>query len=645
MNSTRQGWLNQYILERGTKPDMPELLKKRIMLANGFSFALLFYPGILAALSMGFGFRELAPYFLSFTFVPALVLVINPYSHVAGRALLLGITPAYMVYASILAHQHFIGAGFDVGTLNIHLLKPFIPLTLVGTVMIIDYKKELLLFLSLGIYQLSSILFFHQLLKWGGLPVDNLPYETLGLMLHQGIMMASVIILLFLVFSLMAINVHFERSIVQQTQQLEAQHQDLYSKNRELQRQKRNLILTIEDIKHVMREAVESGNLQMRINTSSKKAEWKELGDSINELFETISRPFLEINRIAGALSKGDLSQRYEANARGMIADLATHLNQGLDGLSELLHELVHQIRAIGHSSEEVSTGSGDILLGTQEIAAATKEMSSGAHSQVQKIDESSGLIEGIVRVSTNVSDQAVTINHTSNEGVSQSNHGLKVVTHTHEVMKTIRELSSQSNQAITVLSQKSAEISRILGMIQEIAAQTNLLSLNAAIEAAQAGEAGRGFAVVAEEIRKLANGSKSFALEIEQLVNEVQEATRTSSELIAKMDQSMISAEQATQDAFSVFEKISKSYQDTFGQSNTIVESTQNQTKDVQQVVGITEEIVVIAEETAAGTEEIASSASQLSSSMSAYFEKTTEVFQITEELIRKVEQFILRA
>lgn len=283
------------------------------------------------------------------------------------------------------------------------------------------------------------------------------------------------------------------------------------SKNKELNRQKRNLVLTIEDVKYALHEASESGNLNVRINTASKKDEWKELSQSLNGLLETIARPFTEIDRIANALAQGDLSQRYEIDAEGTIKDMAFNLNLGLNNLEELLRDLALHIRDIGNSSEKIATESQEILLGTMEIAASTKEMSDSANNQVRKIDRSSTLIEGIVNLSGKVNEQVATIIKAAQEGVRESNGGLKVMAHTDEVMKDVQSLSDQSNDSIEVLAKTTNEISSVLNMIKEIAAQTNLLALNAAIEAAQAADTGRGFAVVAEEIRKLANDSRTF--------------------------------------------------------------------------------------------------------------------------------------
>lgn len=532
--------------------------------------------------------------------------------------------------------------GIDPSLLNIHLLKPFIPLTTVGTLMVIDFKNEFVLFLFLILFQLGTFSYFHQLLSLG-ISMDDLPYEQMGWELHKGLGIASILVLISMVLFLMIIHARFEQSISEQNERLEQQSEEVAVKNKELKRQRRNLVLTLEDIKYVLKEATEAGNLHVRIDTDYKKDEWKELGELLNRLFETVATPFVEIDRIANALAQGDLSQRYEVEAAGTIKDLAENLNQGLNILEELLRDLAQQIREIGTSSAQITQESQEILLGTQEIAASTKEMSEGASNQVHKIDRSSSLIQGIVNLSDKVNLQAVTIKQAAEEGVQGSTDGLKVMEQTDLVMKEVQTLSIESNRAITNLTQTTQEISGVLNMIKDIAAQTNLLALNAAIEAAQAGDAGRGFAVVAEEIRKLANDSRSFAKDIDTLIEGVQTSTISTSDLISKMADRIKSAEASTIDTSEAFRGISNSYTNTLDQANSIVDAAKHQTHDVQEVESITEEIVVIAEETAAGTEEIASSSSQLSSSMSDYFRQTEHVMTIAQELIKKVDRFKL--
>lgn len=454
-----------------------------------------------------------------------------------------------------------------------------------------------------------------------------------------------------LAFVIMSVIIYRRRTIKIKADQslLEEKVNEATSKvqmqNEELKEQKDSLQDAIEDTNFVISEAIESGNFKARVDTSTKTGAWKELGMSINRLFESVLSPFEEVNAIVLKMSEGDLTRRYTKEAKGDIEQMANNLNQALDNVSQLLMDITGQVEQIGSSSQEMRVSTEQMNVSTGEIASAIAEMNSGAQSQVNKVDESSNLVEGIMRFSQETGNQAELINKAAKTGVEQSDSGIKLIGKVTDSMGEIISFSKQSNVSIEDLSRRSDEISRVLNFIKEVAAQTNLLALNAAIEAAQAGDAGRGFSVVAEEIRKLAEDAKNSTKEIEILVEEIQNATSATAKLIGDMGNSIKIGEVASTDASGAFQAIASSYANTLELSEKIVEATKQQTSDVRQVVGITESIVVIAEETAAGTEEIASSSTELSSGMTEYSEKTRQVSDIVQELIEKVGRFKLGA
>ncbi len=415
------------------------------------------------------------------------------------------------------------------------------------------------------------------------------------------------------------------------------------SQKNELESQRDNLQRAIEETNFVISEAVQSGNLAARISVDSKDGEWLELGKTINRLFDSILGPFTSINDIVNAMALGDLTKRMSGDYRGDILLLANNLNKALDNLTLLLHDIARQVETVGRSTELMLQSSNEMNTTTDEIAAAISEVSTGAATQVKKVDESSAMIELIQRLNEQVNEQAKAIYQQASNGVKKSENGRQVIEIVGKNMESIRTYSNSSNSSIEILMAKVKEISSILSVIQEIAAQTNLLSLNAAIEAAQAGDAGRGFAVVAEEIRKLAQGTKGSAFEIEQLIREVQNATESTSKVIKEMSDSIDEGENSAKQASESFFAIADSYERTLSQSENITQATGEQTEEVKKVVSITENVVVIAEETAAGAEEMAASSSQLSRGMDSYIEKSNEVSLIIENLKQKVAEFKL--
>jgi methyl-accepting chemotaxis protein/ligand-binding sensor domain-containing protein len=431
-----------------------------------------------------------------------------------------------------------------------------------------------------------------------------------------------------------AIRLELEQKVMEATGQVKEQ-------NAELEKERDNLKVTVEETNFVIREAVESGNLSARIDITNKAGEWRALGESINQLFDSILAPFREINRVVNHLAEGDLTQRYSQDAKGDAAVLAENLNLAIENLRGLLNDILQQSVAIEQASKEMLLTSQEMNLSSGEIASSIAEMSSGASQQVTKVDEVSNLIEGIMRASKEMGNQAESINQTATKGVARSDEGLLLISRVDKSMSGIMEYSDQSKISIEGLAQRSAEISKVLRIIRDIASQTNLLALNAAIEAAQAGDAGRGFAVVATEIRQLAESSKNSTREIEQLIHEVQADTEATAKLISEMNLSVVGGEEAAKNASRAFRDIASQYAQTLQLSEKIVEATRQQVDGIGNIVGLTEGVVVIAEETAAGSEQIASSSAELSSGMTNYTSKSKQVLDIIEELRAQVGRF----
>lgn len=426
-------------------------------------------------------------------------------------------------------------------------------------------------------------------------------------------------------------------------QKIEDATRQVSSQNSALKEQSELLEAAINETNFVVQQAVDSGNFRARIDVTTKTGAWKTLGNSINQLFETVTTPFNAINTIVNHMSEGDLTKRYVGEAKGDILELTNNLNKAMDKLTDVLTDISGKTEEITSSTEEMLVSSEEMNVSTEEIAAAISEISSGAQEQVIKIDESSSLIENILNSSSEMGNQAESINEVAKMGVAKSDDGRSLISQVDSSMQEILSYSSETDLSISALTQKANDITQVLRIIKEIAAQTNLLALNAAIEAAQAGDAGRGFSVVAEEIRKLAEGSKKSAGDIESLIMEVQNGTASTAKLIDIMNQNIKECKEATSQSLTTFASITQYYDESLQKSEQIVTATKQQTEDVSNVLKTISSVVVIAEETAAGTEQTASSASELSAGMTNYREKNQKVELITTELKERVDQFKL--
>ena len=404
-----------------------------------------------------------------------------------------------------------------------------------------------------------------------------------------------------------------------------------------------NLKQVINETNDVARAAGEEGKLGSRVTIGDKEGAWKELSTTLNNLLESVARPVLEVNNIVTAMASGDLTQRYDGQAKGDIHNLVSNLNKASENLGSLLNQISDSSDVVDDSSQEMLNASMEMTSNTGEIASAIAQMSAGAQNQVNKVDEASSLVEQILHSAAEMGSKASNIKDAAEIGANSSEKGKEMIANVESSMTEIAGYTEKTTDSIQVLAERSAEITRVLSVITEIASQTNLLALNAAIEAAQAGDAGRGFAVVAEEIRKLAEDSKHSAQEIEKLVAAVTSDTEQATEMMQTMNKSVKAGGEASKFASSSFIEIADSNKKTLQLCEDIVNATKSQQTDMNKVVSITESIVVIAEQTASGTEEVASSASELTAGMENYSQKSEELTKLANSLKTEVGKFKL--
>lgn len=405
-----------------------------------------------------------------------------------------------------------------------------------------------------------------------------------------------------------------------------------------------NLKAVLDETNKVVNKAGEKGDLEARMDLAGKKGAWRQLTESINNLLYSVSTPLITLNRIVNEIAKGDISQRYRSGAKGDIANLANNLNKALDNLSGLLLDIASSAEIIEESTSNMQESTREIVDDTSEIVSAVSEISSGAQNQVVKVDQASALIESIAKSSEAVGSRSETIHEVAKIGSEKSNKGSKMMDSLVQLMHELANYSHKTSGSIDILSQRSSEISQVLAVITEISTQTNLLALNAAIEAAQAGDAGRGFAVVADEIRKLADGTRKSAYEIEQLIDRVNEDTSIAHKNMTSMKSIVRSGVDFSNKASAFFEEISDSTDQTLRLSGENLSASQVQVRDINRVVENVEDIVVIAEETAAGTEQSSASASNMSESMRKYQQKVASLTAIAGSLKAGVGQFKLK-
>jgi methyl-accepting chemotaxis protein len=326
-----------------------------------------------------------------------------------------------------------------------------------------------------------------------------------------------------------------------------------------------------------------------------------------------ITKPLAEVNRILDIVASGDMTQRLDDTAKDEFGELSRSCNTLIASLRSLIQGIISRSTQLAAASEETSaiTGESSQAIRNQQAqveqaATATTEMSSTSQTVSNSAQQALKEIKNADKEAERV------------KGISSQNKST--------IEQLAREVESAS-LVINKLHQDSASIGSILDVIRGIADQTNLLALNAAIEAARAGEQGRGFAVVADEVRSLASKTQASTQEIQAMIESLQTGAEAAVTAMSKGKQQADSCVEQSDLANAALDSITSAVALAHDVSEEISTAAQEQQQVSQEISERLESIVAIAEQTAEGANQ-----TNISSS---------EVAKLAEELRLSVDEF----
>lgn len=342
------------------------------------------------------------------------------------------------------------------------------------------------------------------------------------------------------------------------------------------------------------------------LNASTQRTQMAEAVNSSNQ------QSILNLMNELSELANGDLTIRatVSEDITGAIAD---SVNVTTDELRKL-------VVAVSKSAQQVSRA-------TTDAGAITKKLLAAAQKQSEEIYQAGDAVELMTTSIKEVDASATRSAEAARQTLEVTTQGAKAVQNTIAGMDGIREQIQETSKRIKRLGESSQEIGEIVDLISDITEQTNVLALNAAIQAASAGEAGRGFSVVAEEVQRLAERSADATKQIGLLVKAIQNDTHDAVAAMETTTQGVVEGAKLADAAGQSLREIEQTTRELVGLVNSISVSTQMQTEMARELAEVTKDILQITEQTTDGTQrtnasvvEVQKLAMELSSSVSGF-------------------------
>lgn len=356
-----------------------------------------------------------------------------------------------------------------------------------------------------------------------------------------------------------------------------------------------------------------------------------------------ITKPINYIRNKMKQAEAGDLTAHSEIQGRFEVGGLSRSFNEMTQNVKKLIKDTKVLTETINKDSLELNIIANQSAAAAKEVMTAVESVAAGSSEQAQEAERTAGVIDNLIEKITKTEKHFNEVMESTTRTMKTSDNASHIVEVLNKSTKSTIELSNEIRIGIKHLVKEFTEIMQIVDLINAISNQTNLLSLNAAIEAARAGAAGKGFAVVAGEVRKLSHQSSEAGKRISDIIDRLYKSTLHIEEKISTGDIIYDQQEQAVKNTALIFKEIINNMGDIISKVEDVYKTLEEVGYIQDSAANATANIVSISQESAAAIEQVLASGEQQTSGADQLAEMSGELKSIIAKINQAMEQFII--